>query len=54
MDEEIEKGLYDIHLSIEEIEHYFPSEEENFFDDFDDKKNSERKRPVERHLEIIG
>lgn len=51
MDERIEKWLYDIHFSIEEIESYFPSEEKNFFDY---KKNSMRKRAVERHLEIIG
>ncbi|WP_339867684.1 HepT-like ribonuclease domain-containing protein [uncultured Algoriphagus sp.] len=51
MDERIEKWLYDIHFSIQEIESYFPAEEKNFFDY---RKNSMRKRAVERHLEIIG
>ncbi|RAI95199.1 uncharacterized protein DUF86 [Algoriphagus yeomjeoni] len=51
MDERIEKWLYDIRFSIEEIESYFPSDEKNFFEY---KKNSMRKRAVERHLEIIG
>lgn len=51
MDERIEKWLYDIHFSIKEIESYFPFEEKNFFDY---KKNSMRKRAIERHLEIIG
>lgn len=51
MDERIEKWLYDIRFSIGEIESYFPSEEKNFFGY---KKNSMRKRAVERHLEIIG
>jgi len=37
MDERIEKWLYDILFSIEEIESYFMSEEKNFFNY---KKNS--------------
>lgn len=51
MDERIEKWLYDIHFSIEEINSYFPSDEKNFLDY---RLNIMRKRAVERHLEIIG
>lgn len=51
MDERIEKWLFDIKLSIEEIESFFPEEEFNFFDY---KENTMLKRAVERNLEIIG
>jgi len=51
MDERILKWLYDIKLSIEEIESFFVSEKRNFFEY---KKNTMLKRAVERNLEIIG
>ena len=51
MDERILKWLYDIKLSIEEIESFFVSEKRNFFEY---KKNAMLKRAVERNLEIIG
>jgi uncharacterized protein with HEPN domain len=51
MDERILKWLYDVKLSIEEIEGYFNKEEKNFFYY---KNNLMLKRAVERNLEIIG
>lgn len=51
MDERILKWLYDIKLSIEEIELYFEGKEFNFFEY---RKNTMLKRAVERDLEIIG
>jgi uncharacterized protein with HEPN domain len=51
MDERILKWLYDIKLSIEEIEGYFENEEKNFFQY---QKNIMLKRAIERNLEIIG
>ncbi|MFV0565488.1 MAG: DUF86 domain-containing protein [Flavobacteriaceae bacterium] len=51
MDERILKWLYDIKISIEEIESYFF---DNLFDFFEYRKNIMLKRAVERNLEIIG
>ena len=51
MDEQIQKWLYDIHLSIDEIENYF----NQFPKDFNEyQKNIILKRAIERNLEIIG
>jgi uncharacterized protein with HEPN domain len=51
MDEHVEKWLYDIRFSIEEIESFF----ENTGKIFDNlKHNIMLKRAVERNLEIIG
>ncbi len=51
MDERILKWLYDIQLSIDEINSFFPNGKYNFFEY---KKNIMLKRAVERNLEIIG
>lgn len=51
MDERILKWLYDIQISIEEIESYFS---DNSFDFFEYRTNIMLKRAVERNLEIIG
>lgn len=51
MDERIEKWLYDIRQSIEEVNSYFEEEEKNFKAY---QKNIILKRAVERNLEIIG
>jgi len=51
MDERILKWLYDIKLSIAEIESFFLSKERNFSVY---KENNMLKRAVERNLEIIG
>jgi uncharacterized protein with HEPN domain len=51
MDERINKWLYDIKLSIEEIESFFVSFEKDFFKY---QQNIILKRAVERNLEIIG
>ncbi len=51
MDERILKWLYDIKISIKEIESYFS---DNSFDFFEYRKNVMLKRAVERNLEIIG
>jgi uncharacterized protein with HEPN domain len=51
MDERIQKWLYDVKISVEEIESFF----ENtplIFEEY--KKNKMLKRAVERELEIIG
>ncbi len=51
MDERILKWLYDIKLSIEEINSFFANQKLDFFEY---KKNTMLKRAVERNLEIIG
>ncbi len=50
MDERILKWLYDIKLSIEEIESYFLNKEKNFFEY---RKNTMLKRAVERNLKLL-
>ena len=51
MDKRILKWLYDIKVTIDEINSYFIDEKVDFSEY---KKNSMRKRAVERNLEIIG
>lgn len=51
MDEYIEKHLYDVLLSINEIESYF-TQDIKLFEEF--KKDTLRQRAVERNVEIIG
>ena len=51
MDERILKWLFDIKMSIDEIEDFFKNEEKDFFFFFN---NLMLKRAVERNLEIIG
>jgi uncharacterized protein with HEPN domain len=51
MDERILKWLFDIKMSIDEINEFFHDEEEDFFNYCN---NLMRKRAVERNLEIIG
>ena len=51
MDERVEKWLYDIRHSIEDIESFF-NENERTFEAF--RRNLILKRAVERNLEIIG
>jgi len=51
MDERILKWLFDIKLSIEEIDSYFESHGDDFFKY---RQNLMMKRAVERNLEIIG
>ena len=51
MDKKILKWLYDVKVSIDEINSYFSDEKMDFFEY---RKNSMRKRAVERNLEIIG
>lgn len=51
MDERILKWLYDIKMSIAEIDSYFEESEKDFFKY---RKNIMLKRAVERNLEIIG
>ncbi len=51
MDERILKWLYDIKLSINEIDGFFKDEEKDFFKY---RNNLMLKRAVERNLEIIG
>lgn len=51
MDEKILKSLYDIKLSIEEIDLFLSNEEKSFFNY---SKNQLLKRGIERNLEIIG
>lgn len=51
MDERILKWLYDIKMSIDEINEFFQIEEKNFFNY---QNNLMLKRAVERNLEIIG
>jgi uncharacterized protein with HEPN domain len=51
MDERILKWIYDIKISIDEIEGFFVQEEKDFFKY---RNNLMLKRAVERNLEIIG
>ncbi len=51
MDERILKWLYDIKITIEEIDGYFENREKDFFEY---RKNIMLKRAIERNLEIIG
>jgi uncharacterized protein with HEPN domain len=51
MDNKTLKWLYDIKMSIDEIESYFGDDRMDFFEY---RKNLMRKRAVERNLEIIG
>lgn len=51
MDEYIEKHLYDVLLSINEVESYFP-EGPKLFEEF--KKEIILQRAVERNVEIMG
>lgn len=51
MDERILKWLFDIKLSIEEIDIFFEGQSKNFYEY---KQNLILKRAVERNLEIIG
>ena len=51
MDERVEKWLYDIQFSIEEIESFFENTEKTFAGF---KQNLILKRAIERNLEIIG
>lgn len=51
MDKKILKWLYDVKVSIDEINSYFSDERMDFFEY---RKNLMRKRAVERNLEIIG
>ena len=51
MDERILKWLYDIKMTIEEIDGYFENTEKDFFEY---RKNIMLKRAIERNLEIIG
>lgn len=51
MDERILKWLFDIKISIDEIDDFFQKEEKDFFKY---KTNLMLKRAVERNLEIIG
>ena len=51
MDERILKWLFDIKMSIDEIEDFFKNEEKDFFKY---RNNLMLKRAVERNLEIIG
>lgn len=51
MDERILKWLFDVKISIDEINEFFHNEEKDFFNY---KNNLMLKRAVERNLEIIG
>ncbi|HSD07446.1 DUF86 domain-containing protein [Flavobacterium sp.] len=51
MDERILKWLFDIKMSIDEINEFFHNEEKDFFKY---RNNLMLKRAVERNLEIIG
>ncbi len=51
MDERILKWLYDIKMSIDEINEFFEREEKDFFKY---RNNLMLKRAVERNLEIVG
>jgi uncharacterized protein with HEPN domain len=51
MDERILKWLFDVKMSIDEIDTFFDNKEKNFFDY---RSNLMLKRAVERNLEIIG
>ncbi|TKB96951.1 HepT-like ribonuclease domain-containing protein [Pedobacter cryophilus] len=51
MDERILKWLFDVQISIDEINEFFQNEEKDFFKY---RNNIMLKRAVERNLEIIG
>ena len=51
MDERILKWLFDVKMSIDEINGFFENNQKNFFDY---RENIMLKRAVERNLEIIG
>lgn len=51
MDERILKWLYDIKISIDEIDNFFINEEKDFFKY---RNNIMLKRAIERNFEIIG
>lgn len=51
MDERILKWLFDVKMSIDEINEFFHNEEKDFFKY---RNNLMLKRAVERNLEIIG
>ncbi len=51
MDDRICKWLYDVKMSIEEIDSFFEIEEKDFFKY---RENLMLKRAIERNLEIIG
>lgn len=51
MDERILKWLFDVKMSIDEIDHFFENKEKNFFEY---RANVMLKRAIERNLEIIG
>ena len=51
MDERILKWLFDIKISIDEINEFFHNEEKDFFKY---QNNLMLKRAIERNLEIIG
>jgi uncharacterized protein with HEPN domain len=51
MDDRILKWLFDIKMSIDEINSYFEKEEKDFYKY---QNNLMLKRAVERNLEIIG
>jgi len=51
MDDRVLKWLYDIKISLEEIEGYFETEKKDFYQY---QQNIMLKRAVERNLEIIG
>ena len=51
MDKKILKWLYDVKVSIDEINSYFIDEKKDFFEY---RKNIMSKRAVKRNLEIIG
>ena len=51
MDERILKWLFDVKMSIDEINEFFHNEEKDFFKY---RNNVMLKRAVERNLEIIG
>jgi len=51
MDERILKWLFDVQISIDEINEFFKNEEKDFFKY---RNNIMLKRAIERNLEIIG
>lgn len=51
MDERVLKWLYDIKMTIEEIDGYFENKEKNFAEY---RENIMLKRAIERNLEMIG
>lgn len=51
MDERILKWLFDVKMSIDEIDSFFESKQKNFFEY---QANVMLKRAVERNFEIIG